>query len=199
MQFFSSSTRRATVAGVAVLVLAGSAVGIAVAQTQPASSPTAQQGQSAYQSFITALAKRLNIPQATLETAVTQARQDAGLPAGGQGFPGAGHRGGHGGGRGLDLNAAATAIGITPAQLRTELPGKSLADVAKAHNKSAADVATAMKNAAHQRIDAAVTGGKLAADQANTQKAQVDQRIDQLVNQVVPQEGAGGEVEQPGA
>ena len=56
-----------------------------------------------------------------------------------------------------DLNAAATAIGIPADQLRTELQGKSLADVATAHGKSANDVATALKNAAHTRIDQAVT------------------------------------------
>jgi hypothetical protein len=53
-------------------------------------------------------------------------------------------------------------------------------------------VATALKNAAHQRIDQAVSSGRLTADQGNTQKTQADQRIDQLVNQVLPQRGPGG-------
>ena len=51
-------------------------------------------------------------------------------------------------------------------------------------------MATALKNAAHTRIDQAVTAGKLTADQATQQKTQVDQRIDQQVNQVTPQRGA---------
>ena len=38
----------------------------------------------------------------------------------------------------LSSNAAATAIGITPQQLHTELAGKSLAQVAQAHGKTAA-------------------------------------------------------------
>jgi len=100
------------------------------------------------------------------------------------------------------LTVAAQAIGITPDQLRTELPGKSLAQVAQAHGKSATDVATALKNAAHSRIDQAVTNGRLTADQANTDKTNVDQRIDQMVNQVMPQggRGLGGEqVETTGA
>ena len=59
--------------------------------------------------------------------------------------------------------------------------------MAQAHGKTAADVATALKNAAHTRIDQAVTNGRLTADQATTQKTQVDQRIDQLVNQVMQQ------------
>ena len=90
---------------------------------------------------------------------------------------------------------AAPAIGITPEQLRTELPGKSLADVAKAHGKTAADVATALKNAAHARIDQAVAAGRLTADQATTQKTTIDQRIDQLVTRVVPQRGTGADTE----
>jgi polyhydroxyalkanoate synthesis regulator phasin len=190
MNPISRSIRRGLVAGCAVAVLGGAAVGIAAAQAQPAT-PTTGQAQSGYQKFVDALAKRLNVTSANLQTAITQARSDAGLPANGPGFPGGkGERGGPG--RGVDLNAAATAIGIPAAQLRTELNGKSLADVAKAHGKTADDVTTALKNAAHQRVDQAVTGGKLTADQANTQKTQADQRIDQLVTQVMPQGGPGG-------
>ncbi len=189
MRIIPSSYRRVAIAGLAVLVLGGAAVGIAAAQTQPAATPTGQ-AQSGYQRFIDALAKRLNVSTQTLETAVGQARQDAGVPGNGTGFPGAfGH--GERGGFGLQLNTAATAIGITPEQLRTELAGKSLAEVAQAHGKTGADVATALKNAAHQRVDAAVTAGRLTADQANSQKTQADQRIDQAVNQVMPQGGAG--------
>jgi ribosome recycling factor len=180
--------RRGLLAVGAVLVLGIAAVGIAAAQAQPA---TPGQAQSGYQAFVDALAKRLNVSSANLETAIGQARTDVGLPANGKGFPGGGERHGRGGG-GVELNAAATAIGITPEQLRTELPGKSLAQVAQAHGKSANDVATALKNAAHQRIDQAVTAGRVPADQATTQKTQIDQRIDQMVNQVKPQGGPGG-------
>jgi len=189
MSPLSRSIRRGLVVGSAVLVLGGAAVGIAAAQAQPAASPTGQ-AQSGYQKFVDALAKRLNITPANLETAIGQARGDAGLPAGAA-FPGAkGERGGPGrGGARVDLNAAATAIGIPAAQLRTELVGKSLAQVATAHGKTANDVATALKNAAHQRIDQAVTAGKLTADQATQQKTQIDQRIDQQINQVTPQRG----------
>jgi hypothetical protein len=185
------SFRRVLAAGGAVLVLGGAAVGIAAAQTQP--TPAAgQQAQSGYQAFIDALAKRLNITPANLQTAIGQARTDAGLPAGGQGFPGGpGGPGRRGPGGGEDLTAAATAIGIPADQLRTELNGKSLAQVAQAHGKSAADVATALKNAAHTRIDQAVTAGRLTAAQAATQKTAVDQRIDQQVNEVKQAGGRG--------
>jgi hypothetical protein len=201
MHPLSTSIRRGLVAACAVAVLGGAAVGIAAAQAQP--TPTASGQQSGYQKFIDALAKRLNITPANLQTAIGQARTDAGLPANGPGFPGGRGRGGPGPGRGgfgIDFNAAATAIGMPADQLRTELSGKSLAQVATAHGKTANDVATALKNAAHTRIDAAVTAGKLAADQAATQKTQADSRIDQLVNQVLPQRGAGkGAAEAPGA
>jgi polyhydroxyalkanoate synthesis regulator phasin len=190
MASFPRSLSRGLVALGAVAILAGAAVGIAAAQAQPAT-PTTGQAQSGYQKFVDALAQRLGITSAKLETAISDARTDAGFPAGGKGFPGGfGRHGPHGGG--VELGAAATAIGITPQQLHTELPGKSLADVAKAHGKTAADVATALKNAAHTRVDQAVTAGRLTADQANTQKTQIDQRIDQLVNQVMPQGGPAG-------
>ena len=78
-----------------------------------------------------------------------------------------------------------------PDQLRTELAGKSLAQVAQAHGKTANDVATALKNAAHQRIDQEVTAGRLTADQATQRKQQLDQRIDQEINQVRQQRAPG--------
>ncbi|MGI9147857.1 MAG: hypothetical protein ACR2IK_15115, partial [Chloroflexota bacterium] len=198
MNPLTRSIRRGLVVGSAVLVLGGAAVGIAAAQAQPSATPSGQ-AQSGYQKFVDALAKRLNISSANLETAITQARTDAGLPAG-KGFSGG--KGGRGGpGQGVlrvDLNAAATAIGIPAAQLRTELAGKSLAQVATDHGKTANDVATALKNAAHQRIDGAVTAGRLTADQANVQKTQADQHIDQMVSQVMPQGRPGGRAGQAG-
>ena len=111
--------------------------------------------------------------------------------AGGFGFgPGGGERGGFGPGASLD--AAAQALGLTTDQLRQDLVGKSLAQVAQAHGKNPSDVATAMKNAANQHIDQAVSSGQLTADQAAQRKQQVSQRIDQLINQVLPQGGSGG-------
>jgi hypothetical protein len=196
MNKLSQHFRRGFAAAAAVLVLGGAAVGIASAQAQPAT-PTGQTAPAGYQAFIDALAKRLNTTSANLQTAIAQARSDAGLPsAGGSGgFGGGPGRGGRGGPGGFgNLNAAATVLNITPQQLRTELQGKSLADVAQAHGKTAADMVSALQTAAHNRIDAAVTAGRLSAADAATQKTQVDARITQIVNQVVPQGGPG----QPG-
>lgn len=194
MQSLPISFRRIAIAAGAVLVLGGAAVGIAAAQTQPTPTPGAQS--SNYQRFIDALAQKLGVSSQTLQTDIDQARQAAGLPAG-RGFPG---RPGPGGPRaprggffpGFNLQTAATAIGISPQQLRTELQGKSLAQVAQAHGKTANDVITALENEAHTRIDQAVTNGRLTADQANTAKTNVDQRITQQVSQVTPQGGPNG-------
>jgi AraC-like DNA-binding protein len=187
------SVRRGLAAGGAVLLLGGSAVSIALAQTTPATTPTAatQSGPAGYQAFIDALAKRLNITSAALQTAITQARSDAGLPADGGFGPGHGGPGGPGRG-GLDLSVAATTIGLTQDELRQELATRSLADVATARGKNPSDVATALKNAAHTRIDQDVTAGRITAAQASQAKAQADQRIDQEMTQVRPQGGPGG-------
>jgi hypothetical protein len=196
MTSLSPSIRRALVAACAVLVLGGAAVGIAAAQATP--TPAPGQAQAGYQKFLDALAKRLNITTANLQTAIAGARTDAGFPAGGAGFPGGkGPRGGPGPGRagfgfGLDLKIAATAIGIPVDQLRTELRGRSLADVATAHGKTGQIVIAALEKAAHDRIDQAVTANKLTADQATTRKTQADARIEKLVSQVMPQGGPGG-------
>jgi hypothetical protein len=79
---------------------------------------------------------------------------------------GPGHGGRHGGMRGEILEAAATAIGITADELKTELQaGKTIAEVAVANGKTAQDV-----------IDA------LVADAT----ANLTQRITDMVNGVQP-------------
>ncbi|HEY0583337.1 MAG TPA: hypothetical protein VGE94_14225, partial [Chloroflexota bacterium] len=151
-QSFFSLRRGVAAGGVVALLMAGSAVGIASAQTTPAGTPTttAQNRQSGNQAFVDALAKRLNISSTALQTAITQARSDAGLPANGGFGPGGGGPGGAGGrGFGRNLDAAAQVIGLSSAQLRQELSGSTLTNVATAHGKNPADVATALKNAAH--------------------------------------------------
>ncbi len=190
MKFIPDSVGRVAVAAGAVLVLGGSAVGIASAQTTP--TPTPNAAQQGNQKFIDALAQRLGISSQQLQSDISQARQDAGLPANG----GFGGRGGPGGPRGgfrpfFDQQAAAQAIGITPQQLQSELPGKSLAQVATNHGKQASDVVSALTTAADTRIDQAVSSGRLTADQGNTQKTDAANRINQLVNQTMPQGGPG--------
>jgi|SRR5581483_2220330 len=117
------------------------------------------------QAFDQALASQLGITTDRLHQAMSAARTQAGMTgrsaqAGGANHAGqAGHRPGPGGRRpgGTPfmgpLSPVAQAIGITTDQLRQELPGKSLAQVAQAHGKNPSDVAAALKTAADQRID----------------------------------------------
>jgi hypothetical protein len=107
--------------------------------------------------FLDALARQLGITRDRLQQATAAARSEVGMnaqrgPGQRPGGEGRGHR--QGGGPGA---AAAQAIGISPEQLRQEIQGKSLADVAQAHGKNPADVAAALKSAANQRIDQMMT------------------------------------------
>ncbi len=195
----SPTVRRGILAGGAVLIVGGAAIGVASAQQptptpSPGATPPAQATpRPGYQAFLEALARRLGITTERLQQAITEARNDVGLPQRGPGF-GFGF-GKHGRGffpGGVYFSVAAQAMGISVDQLRQELPGKSLAQVAQAHGKNPADVATALKSAINQRIDQAVAAGRLTADQANQAKQQAAQRIDQLMTRVVPQGRLGG-------
>ena len=112
----------------------------------------------------------------------------------GRGGPGFGH-GGHGFGLGLSLQSAegaASYLGITTAELRTQLrDGKSLADVAKAENKSLDGLKAAIKAAATERLDQAVKDGKLTKAQRDELASKLDERIDDIVNLTPPERPAG--------
>jgi hypothetical protein len=190
----STTLNRTLAAGIAAVLLSGAAVGLVTAQgaptmPMPMPSQTQQAGSQMHQRYLDALAKRLGITTDQLQQAMAGARSDVGMPARGTGAPAGGARSRNG--RGAAIGAAAQAIGVTPQQLWTELPGKSLAQVAQAHGKNPADVAAALKTAANQRIDRQVTAGNLTADQATQRKTSIDQRIDQVINQAVPQGQTG--------
>jgi DNA-binding transcriptional regulator YdaS (Cro superfamily) len=178
---FVLTLKRCLTAICVALLLTGGAVRLVDAQTATPAPVQQTPSQPTRQQYLDALARRLGITTAQLEQAISGARQDVGLPA---------NAAPHRGRSAYGMEAAAQAIGITPEQLHQELPGKSLAQVAQAHGKNPTDVATALKNAANQRIDQAVTAGRLTADQANQRTTQVDQHIDQLMNRVVPAAGA---------
>jgi len=90
-------------------------------------------------------------------------------------------RGDHGPGPGLD--AAATYLGLTEAQLRTELEGgKSLAQIATAHGKTIDGLVGALVDAAKQKLDAAVADGRLTQAEADSMLAGLKSRITDLVN-----------------
>ena len=117
--------------------------------------------------------------QADSITAALEANRPAGTPGDGMGGPGMGRHHGKGGpgmggrgmggpgmgrGRGAGLEAAATALGITADELRTELQsGKSIADVATAKGVNVQTVIDALVAQAKTRITDMVNGVRPAA------------------------------------
>jgi hypothetical protein len=192
------SLKKALLAGVVALAVGASALGIAAAQQTPTASPTsvpgfghgpgAQQttpGQDRREQFLSALAAKLNVSTDRLRQAMEETRRELGLPehrAGGPRKWGAGSFG-------PALGVAAQTIGITVEQLHQELPGKTLADVASAHNVDPATVARTLKDAANARIDQAAAAGRIPSDQVTQVKQRASDQIDQLMTRQVPAEG----------
>jgi hypothetical protein len=183
------------VASVAVLAVAGGGAAVAASQN---GSPSQES-----QAVIDAAAKELGIPSSKLSDALKKAlddRVDAAVAAGritkaegdaikqriaASDFPllgGVHHGFGHDGyGR---LETAATYIGITEAQLHNELEGgKSLAQVAKDHNKSVTGLVDALYADSKQKLDSAVSAGKLTKDQATAMLNGLKDRITSMVDE----------------
>ena len=102
-------------------------------------------------------------------------------PAGAPGF-----------GRGMhfgdELTTASTYLGISQADLRTQLQsGKTLADVAKATSGKTVDgLIQAIVQAETKEIDSAQAAGKITADQATQMKTNLTQRVTDMVNGTHP-------------
>jgi hypothetical protein len=87
-----------------------------------------------------------------------------------------------------DLDAAASYLGLTEDQLRTQLQsGKTLADVAKAQGKSVDGLIDALVAAAKQHLDEAVADGRLTKAQEDQILSDLKQRITDRVNGKLPQ------------
>jgi hypothetical protein len=118
------------------------------------------------------------------------------------GFGGRGHHDGrgHGGGPGFGhghgfghLGAAATYLGVTAAELRTQLDaGKTLADVAKAQGKTVDGLVTALLADEKKELDAAVAAGRLTQAQGTEILAGAKQRFTDMANGVRPAGGRHG-------
>jgi uncharacterized coiled-coil protein SlyX len=104
---------------------------------------------------------------------------------------------GHGGpgGRGAapDAAAIATYLGLSQAELRTQLrAGKTLAQIAQAQGKSVSGLQDTIYAAAKKRLDQAVASGRLTAAQEQTLLAHLKSRLDDIVNRSGPRpRGAG--------
>jgi uncharacterized protein (DUF433 family) len=89
-------------------------------------------------------------------------------------------------------NAAAKEIGVSVADLKqARKDGKSIAQVAKDHNKSVDDVVNAIVKQATSDVDQAVKDGKLDSKKADQIKQKLPDRAKQLVNREPKQRGAG--------
>ena len=187
--------RTKIVLGAAALL---SAIGAGAAVASQDSSPSSES-----KAVIDDAAKQLGISSSKLSDALKQAlsgRVDAAVAAGrvtkaegdalkariqSNDFPligGAGHGFGHFGFIGR-LESAAAYIGITEAQLRSELEGgKSLAQVAQAHGKSVNGLIDALVAAAKDKLDGAVSAGRLTKAQETEMLSVLKDRITQAIN-----------------
>jgi polyhydroxyalkanoate synthesis regulator phasin len=193
-------------------VIAGAVAGLAVAGAGGAYAAT-QLGspQQENQAVLNDAAKQLGVEPSALSAALKKAlenRVDEAVAAGRLtqaqgdelkqriesgdvplfGGPGFGHheRGGLFGG----LDAAASYLGLTDAQLRTQLQsGKSLADVAKAQGKSVDGLVQAIVDAAKKKIDAAVAAGRLTQSQADSILSGLKSQVTDFVNRTPPRFG----------
>jgi polyhydroxyalkanoate synthesis regulator phasin len=94
-------------------------------------------------------------------------------------------RGGHGGhehGHGEILAAAAGYLGLTEAELRSELQDKTLAQIAKEQGKTVDGLVTQLVATQTRRIEQAVADGKLTDEQASELEANLEERMQALVN-----------------
>ena len=104
---------------------------------------------------------------------------------------GFGHRGFgmHGFGH---LEAAASYLGMTGAQLQTALAGgKTLAEVAKAHGKPVDGLVAALVADEKKELDAAVKAGRITQAQADAMLANAKARVTAMVNGTMPGRGHG--------
>ncbi len=105
---------------------------------------------------------------------------------------GVGARGGHRGG-GMDLDAAATALGMTEDELRTalETEGATPSDVAGERGVEVDALVDALVSAQQERIAAAVEDGRLTQEEADERLADLEARITERVNSEGPVGGRG--------
>ena len=210
--------RRAAIGVVGLAALGGGGAAVAASTSSPAS-PKAETSAIAADAAgqlgvspaaLTAAIKKAMVDQ--LEAQVTAgtltrdqatamearlAKADAPLFALGGGNGGSGRHGhdrGLGGHNGMSLDAAATYIGVTAAQLQTQLAaGKSLATIATDNGKTADGLKAALTTAATKELDAAVAAGRLTSTQEANILADLPARLDTEINEAhTGGHGAGG-------
>ena len=197
-----SAKRKAAAGAAAVLALAGGGAAVAATQLSPKAESDAVVADAAKQLGVSAddlqsaLTKALEdrLDAAVKDGRLTQAQADElkqrlesgdvpllGGPMGGHmmGFP--------------HLGAAATYLGVSESDLRTQLQdGKTLADVAKAKGKTVDGLVTALVADEKKELAQAVSDGRLTQAQADDMLANAKSRFTDMVNGVQPEGGPGG-------
>lgn len=185
--------RKKFVAAIAVGTLGLSGLALAGPALAAVGAPSAAAAASApvdrIKSALSGLVTDKTLTQAQADK-VASTLESAGIGRGGHG-PGGGF-----GGHGADLSAAATALGMTEADLRTALEsGKTLAQVATDKKVSVDTLVAALVKAETARIAQEVTDKKLTQAQADERLADLKARITDRVNSTRPTrpEGAKGD------
>lgn len=213
MQRKSIIVTAALALGLALGIVVGPSVrgSVASAQTVPSTQAQTTPANGLWGAFLDKLATTLNISRSTLDGAIATAGNstadeavtagtltqeqadklkariaagDIGALAGGRGGPGGpGGRGGLGGVETAITDAAASTLGITSDELRTQLrSGQTLAQLAQAHNTTEQAVIDAALAAAKTQLDSKVTAGTLTQAQADTIYSQLQARGSALLS-----------------
>lgn len=88
--------------------------------------------------------------------------------------------------------AVAELLGITTGELRQELRGRSLAEVAQAHGVGREQLRAVIIATVQQELAAAVNRGELTPEEANRALNRLLLRLDELLDRVRPAEGRDG-------
>lgn len=198
--------RKVISAGVAVLAVAGAGAALA------ASGVGTPQEES--KAVVEDAAKQLGVSPSELSDALKTALQnriDAAVAAGkltkeqgdelkarieAQDYPMLGFGFGRHGGPGLHgfghLDAAASYLGLSESELRTQLAaGKTLADVAKEEAKSVDGLVSALVADEKKELDEAVASDRITQAQADEMLANAEERFTDMVNGTMPERGHG--------
>ena len=180
--------------GLSGLFLAGPAL---AAVGAPTAAATAAAPADRIKEALSGLVTDKTLTQAQADK-VASTLESAGIGKGGPGGHG-GPGGGFGGGPGADLGTAATALGLSEADLRTALEsGKTLAQVASAQKVSVDTLVAALVKAEQARIAKEVTDGKLTQDKADERLKDLTKRVTDRVNSTRPARPEGGKGDRGG-
>jgi hypothetical protein len=190
-------------AAVGALGLSGIAItGTALAATPGPANGTAVSPLDRIKQALSGLVSDKTLTQAQADK-VASTLSEAGVGPGMHGGPGMhegfGMRERFGMRGGAELGAAAKALGVSEADLRTALmSGKSLATVAKEKNVSVDTLVAALVTAAKADLAQAVKDGRLTQAEADARAKDLRARITDQVNSMPPTRGEGGFGRRPG-